>query len=233
MQTPALIVVGIFMLIAGNHAAVQIDQYIRNRNVERNIDVTTQLVKIQYKITLEHSQKREFAGDAYTIVIPLAERKNLSYILISDALKKDLKPVEEETPQGAAFTVKVASATSTPVLTIEAIFTKSLRASPTHIGQSERQLVEYHGDAYFYSPYKTISQKTVIQLASKSVESFTPNKAVTHNDNKVTYGPFEAVDGMTILRRILSTASSRFCLNANSSLCSMDSLYFTGIFFIF
>lgn len=195
MQTPALFVVAVFMLIAGNHAAVQIDQHIRNKNVERNIDLTTQLVKIQYKIMLEHVQNKDFNGDAYTIVIPLVERKNLSYILVSDALKKDLKPVEEEIAEGAAFTVKVASTTSTPVLTVEAVFTKSMHPSPTHIGQSERQLVEYHGNAYFYSPYKTVSQKTVLQLATKSVESFTPNKAAAHTDNRITYGPFENVDG--------------------------------------
>lgn len=187
-------------MIAGSQAAVQIDKNIQHKVIERNIDLSTQLVKIQHKITLEHLQKKEFNGDAYTFVVPLAERKNLSYILVTDSLKKELKAVEEEIKEGVAFTVKVISTTSTPVINIETVFTKSLHPSPSHIAQSDRQLVEYYGNAYFYSPYKTILQKTTIQLSSKSTESFTIIKAATQSDNKITYGPYDNIEGALEIR---------------------------------
>lgn len=201
MQSSYFVAVALFVLIAGNQAAVQIDKNIQHKVIERNIDLTTQLVKIQHKITLEHLQKKEFNGDAYTFVVPLAERKNLSHILVTDALKKELKSVEEETNEGVTFTVKLTSTTSTPVINIEAIFTKSLHPSPSQIAQSDRQLVEYYGNAYFYSPYKTILQKTTLQLATKSIESFTTLKAATQTDNKVTYGPYDNIEGALEIRR--------------------------------
>lgn len=184
-----------FCLVSINEAAVQIDENIQNKNVDCTIDLTTQLVKIQYKITLENSAKKDFAGTAYTFVVPAEVRENLAYISIRDALKKDLKPSEEKFSDGIAFTVTLASSSPTPVLNIETVFTNSLHPYPTHITQSERQLIRYFGNAYFYSPYKTVTQKTTIQLASKSVESYTTFKPSTQSENTVVYGPYENVAG--------------------------------------
>lgn len=184
-------------LVALNAAGVQIDSNIQNKNVERTIDLTTQLVKILHKITLENKVKKEFANVAYTFAVAKDVRENLSYISIRDALKKELKATEEKTADGSLFTVSVTSSSPTPVLHIETVYSKSLEPYPTQITQNERQLVRYFGNAYFYSPYKTVTQKTTVQLASKSVESYTTVKPSTHADGVITYGAYENVERKT------------------------------------
>lgn len=175
-------------------AGAQIDANIQNKNVERTIDLTTQLVKIQHKITLEHRTKKEFSSIPYQFTIPSDERDKLSHITIRDALKKELKSTEQKTADGSVYTVAVTSSSPTPVLHIEVVYSKALQPYPTQITQNERQLVRYFGNAYFYSPYKTVTQKTTVQLASKSVESFTTVKPSAQADGTITYGPYENVE---------------------------------------
>lgn len=198
MGNSILFTIVLVSLIACNSGALQIDQKIQNKNVERNIDLTTQLVKIQYKITLENEGKGEFSGVSYIFVLPTEERERLSYISIRDALKKELKPTEEKITEGSAFIVTLTSSSPTPVLNIETVFTKSLEPYPTQITQSERQFVRYFGNAYFYTPYKTITQKTTVQLATKSVESYTAVKPSTQSDSTITYGSYENIAGLFI-----------------------------------
>lgn len=181
-------------LIVQNAIGVQIDGTIQNRNIERTIDLTTQLVKISYKITLENQAKNEFSGVSYSFFIPKEDREHLSYISIRDALKKELKATEEKAADGSFYTVSVTSSSPTPVLHIETVFSQALEPYPTQITQNERQLVRYFGNAYVNSPYKTLSQKTTIPLASKSVESYTAVKPSTQTDGVVTYGPYENVE---------------------------------------
>lgn len=181
----------LFSVVALSLAAVQIDKNLQNKNVERSIDLTTQLVKIQYKITVENLNKKDLVGVSYTFVVPTDHREQLSYISIKDALKKELKPIEEKISEGVAFTVLLTG----PVLHIEIVLTSSLEPYPTHITQSERQLVRYFGNAYFYSPYKTVAQKTTVRLASKNVESYTTVKPSAQLDKILTYGPYENVAG--------------------------------------
>lgn len=184
-----------FSVLAHSSSAIKIDNNIQNKNVERTIDLTTQLVEIQYKITLENKAKSDLNGATYTFVVPAEQRKRLAYISIKDALKKELKSTEEKIAEGAAYTVTLTSTSPTPVLHVETIFTKSLEPYPTEIQQNERQLVRYFGNAYFYSPYKTLTQKTTVQLASKSVESYTTVKPSSQSESTITYGPYENVAG--------------------------------------
>lgn len=185
----------LFSIAAKAFAAINIDEDIQNKNVERTIDLTTQLVKTLHKITLEHKSKKDLVSGSYAFVVPLEQRDQLAFISIKDAVKKELKLAEEKVEQGIAFTVTLPSASANPVLYVETVFTKSLQPYPTQITQAERQLVRYFGSAYFYSPYKTVTQKTTIQLASKNVESYTPVKPSSQSDTVITYGPHENVAG--------------------------------------
>lgn len=194
MRNHFVFVIVTIALALQSAAGVQIDANIQNKNVERSIDLTTQLVKIQHKITLENKAKKEFSGVSYSFFVTKEEREHLSYISIRDALKKELKASEEKNTDGSLFTVSVTSSSPSPVLHVETVFTKSLEPYPTQITQNERQLVRYFGNAYFSSPYKTITQKTTIQLASKSVESYTTVKPSSQADGTITYGPYENIE---------------------------------------
>lgn len=171
--------------------ALQIDSNLVNKNVERTIDLTSQLVKVQHKITVENKGKSDLSGVSYTFVVPLEQRENLAYISVKDAQKKELKANEEKIADGVvAFTVTIASGN---VLNVETVFAKSLQPYPTQITQSERQYVRYFGNAYFYSPYTTLKQKTTVQLTTKSVETFTSVKPSSQADSVITYGPYENI----------------------------------------
>lgn len=168
-----------------------IDTEIQNKNVERTIDLTSQLVKISYKITLEHSAKKNI--NSYTFLVPTSDRSALAYISIRDSSKKELKTTEETSQNGAVFLVTLPANAPTQILLVETVFTKSLLPYPTEIQQSDRQLVRYFGNAYFYSPFKTLTQKTTVQLSSKNVESYTTVKPSSQSDSTITYGPYENV----------------------------------------
>ena len=82
-----------------------------------------------------------------------------------------------------------------PVVYIETVFAKALKPFPSAITQSEKQLVQYFGNAYFLTPYKTVTQKTSVHLASRNVESFTMVKPASHSDTTITYGPYDNIPG--------------------------------------
>lgn len=170
-----------------------IDVEIENKNVDRTIDLASQLVKISYKITLEHKTKKPISS--YLFIVPNDERERLAFVSAKDSLKKDLKLTETASPKGATFSMSLPAGSANPVVYIETVFTKSLKPYPTAISQTDRQLVQYFGSVYFYSPFKTVTQKTTVHLSSRNVESYTQFKPVVHSDTTITYGPYDNIAG--------------------------------------
>lgn len=170
------------------NAQSTIDAEIENKSVERNIDLSSQLVKISYKITLGHKSNKNIAS--YTFTVPETERKYLSFISGRDANKKEIKYAESKIDSGAAFVFTLAGNSPNPLIYIETVFSKALHPYPTHILQSDKQLVRYFGTLYTYSPYKTLTQITQVLLASRSVESYTQVKPVSQSDSYLNYGPY-------------------------------------------
>lgn len=173
------------------YAQSAIDVEIENKNVDRTIDLTSQLVKISYKITLEHKAKKPISS--YLFIVPNEEREQLAFISAKDSSKKDLKLTETASPKGATFSMNLPAGSTNAVVYIETVFTKSLKPYPTSIAQTERQLVQYFGNVYVYSPFKTVTQKTTVHLSSRNVESYTQFKPATQSDSTITYGPYDNV----------------------------------------
>lgn len=172
--------------------ASNIDFDIHNKNVDRTIDLTSQLVKISYKITLEHTAKKNI--NSYTFPIADDYKDKLSFISIKDSAKKEIK-LDRANVEDGQYTITLPNGTPTQVIYIETVFTKSLLPYPTQIDQSDKQLVRYFGNVYFYSPYKTITQKTTFHLSTKNIESFTNIKPVQQSDTTLTYGPYDNIAG--------------------------------------
>lgn len=194
MQTPLVwVTIVVSCLVLAAHSAV--DTGIQNRNVDRTIDLTSQNVKVVYKITLAHKNKQVIS--AYDFVVPKEQRDSLAHIVIRDSAKKELKYQEAAGQKGATFSVALptGAAGATQVLYIETTFTNSVHAFPTEIVQNEKQLVRYFGSAHFYSPYVTLTQKTTIHLSSKNVESFTAVKPSSQSEAVLTYGPYDNIAG--------------------------------------
>ncbi|XP_053672599.1 dolichyl-diphosphooligosaccharide--protein glycosyltransferase subunit 1 [Anopheles nili] len=178
-------------VVAGAFVHAAIDMEIENRAVDRTIDLTSQLVKISYKITLEHKSKQPISS--YLFLVPEADRDRLAFISAKDASKKELKLTETTTPKGVTFSMTLPAGASSPVVYIETVFTKSLKPFPSAIAQTDRQLVQYFGNVYFYSPYPTVTQKTTVHLSSRNVESFTQFKPSAQADSTISYGPYDNV----------------------------------------
>lgn len=191
MRCSILLFTILFTITGKNFAATTISAAIQNKNVERTIDLTTQLVRIQHRISIENTDKKDI--NTYVFVVPNENAEQLSYISVKDSSKKELKTVDEKTPEGVRYTVTLQTPSPNPVLYVETVYTKSLIPHPAEIVQSDRQLVRYFGNAHFYSPYKTLSQKTTVQLASKHVESYTTVKPSSQSESTISYGPYENV----------------------------------------
>lgn len=163
---------------------------VEHKNVERTIDLTSQLVKINYKITLGSAQD----VSSYEFLVPAAMADKLAFISAKDALKKKIKISEPKKLDTGASSYTLQFAGGSPsVLYIETVFTKVQIPHPTHIAQADKQLVRFFGQLYFYTPYKTVSQKTTVLLSSRNVESYTQVKPVSHSDTTITYGPYENI----------------------------------------
>lgn len=77
---------------------------------------------------------------------------------------------------------------------VETVYSHTLKPYPSHITQAEKQFVKFVANIYFYSPYKSRSQTTVVTCASSSIDFFTREKPSTQSDKVITYGPYEDVD---------------------------------------
>lgn len=184
----------LLVLVASTAVLCAVDVEIENKNVDRTIDLTSQLVKVSYKITLEHKSKKAITN--YVFLVPSADCDTLSFISARDSSKKELKLTQAKTASECSYSMTLPGGqNANPVVYIETILSKALQPYPTEITQAERQLVRYFGNAVFYSPFKTLSQKTTIHLASRNVESFTQVKPSVHSDTQIVYGPYENVAG--------------------------------------
>lgn len=82
---------------------------------------------------------------------------------------------------------------STLNVDIEVALTGVLIPYPEQITQKEKQLVQYFGNQYVYSLYKTTSQKTTIQVGTKKVESFSKLNPTSQIDTSIVYGPYKNI----------------------------------------
>ncbi|XP_022099893.1 dolichyl-diphosphooligosaccharide--protein glycosyltransferase subunit 1-like [Acanthaster planci] len=185
-------------VLAGKQEKINTD--LVNSNVERTIDLVSQLVKISSIISLRNDGSS--AVKSFLLAVDAKRAQHLSYLgagLKSDDDKKDLKVTRTEVPgnsDGTFYKVELSKslgAGDTVDVTVDTIFTKDLRPYPAEIPQSEKQYMEFKGNVYFYSPYKTESQTTEVKLASSTIEFYSKINPVTQSDSTISYGPYDNV----------------------------------------
>lgn len=176
---------------------------IQNTNVERNIDLASQLVKITTKVTVEN--KGSAPVKSYLVSLTNEEKSHLAFIgavaandqdtplRVTETVVANQKThhhyrVDLPTPLAAGKSVK---------LELEATFSHLVTPHPTHITQAERQLVLYQGNHYFLSLYPTQSQTTRVTLPSSKIESYSKLKPASQSESTVTYGPYEKVQPLS------------------------------------
>ncbi|XP_003746026.1 dolichyl-diphosphooligosaccharide--protein glycosyltransferase subunit 1 [Galendromus occidentalis] len=196
LRVAAVVLLGCWGLVT----AQTVKQF-ENVNVERNIDVSSQLVRVTAKITAEN--KGAAAASSYHVAIDADEAKQLSYIsATSESIPLGVVLDKAASTKDVAL-YKVTLPTSiSPGKTIKLDFvyvlTHWLEPFPSEVQQDEKQLVIYRGNHYLFSPYTTAKQTTKVKLASNRVESYTNTlKPNAQSDSSVTYGPYLKIAALT------------------------------------
>lgn len=182
---------------------VSISASLVNKDVQRKVDLTSSLVRVVSDVTLENTGSGDVAS--FVLAVEPFRSQTVSSVVASIGSGRDgeeelaVKPAElQGGPAGALFFEVILSKPLSPgktlTVTSKCTYTHILEPFPAEIKQAEQQLVRYSGNLYFYSPYKTQTQKTVVSLASSTIESFTKTKPHTKSESTISYGPFEKKD---------------------------------------
>ncbi|KAK7490567.1 hypothetical protein BaRGS_00018170 [Batillaria attramentaria] len=174
-----------------------IDKSLVVTQVERKIDIASHLVKTYTSITIEN--KGSASVRSFLFVIDPTLQNKVSFIgAVTKDNKDDKLQVVPTTVTGHSdkqfwkVTLRSElSAGKSVTVEVEAVFAHALSAYPSQITQAEKQYVVFEGNLYFYSPYETATQKTIVTTASSTLESYTKTKPVSASDNVITYGPYE------------------------------------------
>lgn len=171
--------------------------------VDREIDMSSQLVQIINKLKVENTN----ASPTKTLLFTV-EPQHKSHVAFFGASARDTKQALRTsvvpTPgAGDALTIKIELASEltkgkTADIDVEVVLTHYLTPFPAEILQKEKQLVKYLGNHYLYTPYKVNKQTTKILTGSKNIESFTKLKPSSQSDSTITLGPYENIAPMTI-----------------------------------
>ncbi|KAF5273383.1 hypothetical protein FQR65_LT04675 [Abscondita terminalis] len=195
----AMLKLAIIAVLFANSYVKTINGTIINKNIERVIDLSTQLVKISAAITLENTGKD--AETKYIVMLEPSSIRNLSFISAKDSYKEELKITKSQNEHDQAFTVKLnhpVAAGRTSTINVEFVLTNSQVPYPSSIVQKDKQLIRYFGNHYFYSPYLTIKQTTSVIVNTRSIENYSKLKPVSQSDSSITYGPYNDIAAFTI-----------------------------------
>ncbi|XP_071441704.1 dolichyl-diphosphooligosaccharide--protein glycosyltransferase subunit 1 [Hetaerina americana] len=172
-------------------------------NVERSLDMTSQLLKASHKITLENSGVNAIRSFIFSVEPEIA--KKLSYIGASatDTYKTPLKVVPVTIPSfkdDKFWRIELKDdihSGKSVVVEVEYVVTHHLKPHPAEIMQKEKQLVLFKGNYYVYSPYVITKQTTAIVVGTKNVESHSKMKPTSVSENGMVFGPFENIAPFT------------------------------------
>lgn len=178
-----------------------------NTRVDRTIDLTSHLVYVTDKVTVQNTGSG--AKKSYTYVVEPSQTKQVSIVTakLSGGKTKKAEEIEsrklnvvqltQDSPKGQLYRIdfKTDLAAGKDVqFEIETVFFDQQKPFPTEISQLEKQLVVFTGNNYYYSLYPTKKQTTVVNLASDKTESYSNKlKPVSKSDSAITYGPYEDV----------------------------------------
>lgn len=163
-----------------------------NTKFLRSIDLTTQFARHTLTITAEN--KGSSSTSTYDLAIQNAT--NLAFIKVDTESGSPLEVTVGAAKDGYTIhTVKLAiDAGKTAVLKVQLVYSSSLKPFPKEIAMNEHQLVRYHSNAYFFSPYHTNSQRTTVKLSSSKIEghSSTPTPTKVSGDT-ITFGSYSDI----------------------------------------
>lgn len=174
-----------------------IDSDLVLKNVDKHIDLQSQLTKITTRLVLENGSKDRHIRN-FLFALEPTQKNSLSYIAAyREPVRVELKLAEVKVnihPDKSFYKIELKDPLPperTMSVEVEMVLSHELIPHPKEITQKEKQLVKYMGNIYLYSPYTVVKQTTTVSLPSRNVESYTKFKPVSQSDSMITYGPYE------------------------------------------
>ncbi|KAH0553910.1 dolichyl-diphosphooligosaccharide--protein glycosyltransferase subunit 1 [Cotesia glomerata] len=167
------------------------------KNVDRTIDLQSQVTKISSKLVVENTGKAPVRQ--FHFAVDDNKTPQLSYISAHtrDASRTELKvtPIKlegylDKNVYRIDLKDQLQSGRSTSV-EVETFFTHDVDPYPREITQREKQLVKFTGNVLIFSPYSVTKQTTNVVLPNRNIESYTKIKPVSSTDSAIVYGPFD------------------------------------------
>ncbi|XP_046383465.1 dolichyl-diphosphooligosaccharide--protein glycosyltransferase subunit 1 [Ischnura elegans] len=197
-----LLISVLFQIVFGAPEAISKD--LKVLNVEKSVDMTSQLLKASHKITLENSGSGGIKSFLFSVEPDIAKKLSFIGASASDTYKTPLKviPITLSSHKDEKFWKielkdDIQSGKSV-VVEVEYVVTHHLKPHPKEIMQKEKQLVLFKGNYYVYSPYTIAKQTTTIVVGTKNVESLGKIKPTSTSENGMVYGPFENIAPFSI-----------------------------------
>ena len=197
---PVLVLVG---LLGAVHGGDTVNQELVVTNCERSIDISSQLVKMQHKLTFKNNGKAAVKNVLFSLDPSLQDKVSFIEATFGSSDKTYLRVSEtkvQSDPDKLFWRIELKSALATEATTtisVDVVLGKALEMFPAQITQKEKQLVRFTGNLYAFLPYTVTTQSTTIALASSNVESYTKVKPVSLSDATLSYGPYNNVAAFT------------------------------------
>jgi len=178
---PGLLLLAIGLLLActvHGSGTVKIYDGLVNKEVARKLDLSHHIVEDVSDITISNEGSQP--ASSYLVAVPASLASKLSIVQAF----KSRKPLAVSRVQldssssldSLFFRVELPQPIqpgSTTGITLQQVYTHMLLPYPAEITQEQAQLVQYAGNAAFFSPYKSTKQKLTVKLGTTHVESFT------------------------------------------------------------
>lgn len=198
------IVLALVVLCTLLSASLCADTDLVNSKVERLIDLKSQIARHSINITVNNKG----TTPATQYLLTLQDRyqtSHLAFIKVVDETGTPLAVTKGDigTNNKESYTAykvdlgKSLAAGQSTTISISLGFTHTMKPYPTHITQTDPQLVRYFDNHFLFSPYSTASQRTVVKLASSKVEHFSENAPTQHRGDTITYGPYDDIRAFT------------------------------------
>jgi len=178
-------------------------------SLERTVDLTSQLVKMQHKIVLENQGKGAIKNILFSVEPALKSKVAFVGATFGTSEKTYLRVTETKVqsdldkPFWKIELKKSLAAGGSTSIVVEVVLGGALEMFPAQISQKEKQLVRFTGNLYTFLPYSVTTQTTTVQLASSNLESYTKTKPVSQSDSTITYGPHNSIAPFSVAEMVI------------------------------
>jgi len=197
-----------------------------NKNVERKIDLSSQFARHNIKINALNTAGKSVS--TYFLALDESQASHLSFLEVRDksgvVLKNSVgeKSVVEKNGVKISYQLypvtlnKAVEAKGSIDLDVAIVLTHTMEPFPAKISQSDRQLVRYFDNHYFFSPYTTETQTTNVKLSSSSIENKSEQPPTSVKGDTITYGPYKAIPSFSVSKMSLHFENDKPFLTVTS-----------------